>query len=469
MRSASSLVMAGTLLESVVLQIVEAAVGFRPLRLGHARRNDELATMGAVEPGGQRHLLENDVDSAQADVGGQLRLLALVTGPRGDIASSGKANLSQPLKRVDALFARRYLAAQDGIVVHREVGRIGDVAGPGGRVVPDVNPRSRVGTVELVDSSARQGHDLSLLLSGILRAVSVEGLTAPCLLARQDPMRRGARDADQGLRVIAGDEDPRDTRLRRIPDLPHDRIVGAQNENARTRQPTDDHGDLGRRVAALSELKVQLLLSLVEPHQMNFGVVGQSRQAARSPLLDAKNDGRDERGQLGRSLELQALQNWNARVGGDPHVAENSRGDLLDPLIRCAFEHFDQRRDRVAPEPLQSLLGFRDRPGIAAPELARPGPRFRGVRSLLQAAGIPDGWRAPGPGPLVRGVTACAERQRYAKARKQADNETVGSGHSAPHPRRRVAPGARPVMTLWRRPRSRHQAFDLAAGRRASI
>src|SRR6266705_1738833 len=199
---------------------------------------------------------------------------------------------------------------------------------------------------------------------------------------------------------------------------------------------------------------------------MNFGVVGQSGQAARSPLLNAKNDGRDERGQLGRSLELQALQDWNAGVGGDAHVAENSRSDVLDPLIRCAFEHFDQRRDRVAPEPLQSLLGFRDRPGIAAPELTSPGPRFRGVRPLLQAAGIPDGWRAPGPGPLVRAVTACAERQRYAKARKQADSETVGSGHRAPHSRRRVAPGARPVLTLWRRPRTRPQAFDLAAGRR---
>src|SRR5258705_10120112 len=260
MRSASSLVMAGTLLESVVLQIVEATGGFRPFRLGHARRNDEVATMGAVEPGGQRHLLEHDVDPAHAHVGRQLRLLALVTGPRGDISSSGKANLSQPLKRVDALFARRYLAAQDGIVVDREVGRIGDIAGPRGRVVPEANRRSRAGTVELNDSSPSQGHDLSRLLSGILRAVSVEGLTSPGLLARQDPMRRGAREPDQGLRVIAGDEDPRDTRLGRIPDLPHDRIVGAQNENDRTRQPTDDHFDLGRRWTAFPELKVQFLL-----------------------------------------------------------------------------------------------------------------------------------------------------------------------------------------------------------------
>src|SRR4030095_1808742 len=99
MRRVSSLVMAGTLLESVVLQIVEAAVGLRPLRLGHAGGNDEVAAMGAVEPGGQRDFLEHDVDPAHAHVRGQLRLLALVAGPGGDVPRGGEAALSPPLVR----------------------------------------------------------------------------------------------------------------------------------------------------------------------------------------------------------------------------------------------------------------------------------------------------------------------------------------------------------------------------------
>src|SRR4029453_5579574 len=112
MRRTSSLVMAGALLESVVLQIVEAAVGLRPLRLGHAGGNDEVAAMGAVEPGGQRDFLEHDVDPAPAPVRGQLQCLALVPGPGGDVPRGGEANLPQPLERVDAFFARRDLDAK---------------------------------------------------------------------------------------------------------------------------------------------------------------------------------------------------------------------------------------------------------------------------------------------------------------------------------------------------------------------
>jgi hypothetical protein len=53
---------------------------------------------------------------------------------------------------------------------------------------------------------------------------------------------------------MTGDEDGRDACRRRRADLPHDRIVGAQNQDDRARRPTDDHLDLGRRVAAVAEL-----------------------------------------------------------------------------------------------------------------------------------------------------------------------------------------------------------------------
>src|SRR6185503_1196930 len=121
MRKASSLVMAGTLLETVVLQIVEGAVGLRPLRPGHADGNDEVAAVGAVEPRGQRDFLEHDIDPAHADVRGQLRLLCLVAGPGSEVPRGGEANLSKTLERVDALFARRDLAAKNGVAVARQL------------------------------------------------------------------------------------------------------------------------------------------------------------------------------------------------------------------------------------------------------------------------------------------------------------------------------------------------------------
>src|SRR5258705_4070201 len=121
MRRASSLVMAGTLLESVVLQIGEAAMGLEPVRPGHADGNDEVAAMRAVEAQGQGHLLEHDVDPSRAHAPGQPRLLFLVAGPGGDVPLGGESNLSKPLERVDALWARRDLAAKNGVVIDRQL------------------------------------------------------------------------------------------------------------------------------------------------------------------------------------------------------------------------------------------------------------------------------------------------------------------------------------------------------------
>src|SRR4029450_11610442 len=135
MRKASSLVMAGTLLETVVLQRVEAAGGLRPLRPGHADGNDEVAAVGAVEPRGRRDVRGHDICTAQADVRGQLRLLCLVAGPGSDVPRGGKANLSKTLERVDALFARRDLAAKNGVVVDRQLRGIADGGGPRGHVL----------------------------------------------------------------------------------------------------------------------------------------------------------------------------------------------------------------------------------------------------------------------------------------------------------------------------------------------
>jgi hypothetical protein len=110
---------------------------------------------------------------------------------------------------------------------------------------------------------------------------------------------------------------------------------------------------------------------------MNFRVVRKSAQAARLPLLDSKYGRSDQGGDLRRPPELQALQNRKAGVGGDTHLAENSRGDLLDPVIVLrAFEHFDKRSDGVATKSDESLMGFRDGSGVAARELGDPIPGF---------------------------------------------------------------------------------------------
>ena len=344
--------------------------------------------MGAEEPGRKRDLVEDHVDGGDTEPGRESRLLRAVAGPARHIGRRRQTQLALPLERIDATVPGGDLAADDRVVVEREVGRVRDVDGLDRRIAPDIHDGGGRAAVVAVDAAADQRHDSPLRLRGVLGAVRVERLAALCVFARENPVRRGARDADQRLRVIAGDEDAGQARAARGADLPHDGIVRAQHEDDGSGRAVHDDFDLCRRVTARAELDVELLVALVQPDQMNLGRLGQAREAARLPLLNAEDDRSDERRAIRGARELQRLQHGKARLGRDAELAEHPRGELLDARVVSALQRLHQRRHGVAPEPHQCLLRLGHDTRIGAGELGDALAGLGGVRAVLQGSGL---------------------------------------------------------------------------------
>src|SRR5262249_52269087 len=146
----------GASLERVVPHVIERAVCLGPLRFRDAGWNDEIAAVRAEQPGRKSDLVEHHVDGAETEPGPQARLLRAVAAPAASVGRRRETRLALPLERVDAAVTGGDLAADDRVVVEREVGPIRDVDGRGRRIASDIHDGARRAAVVAVDAAADQ-------------------------------------------------------------------------------------------------------------------------------------------------------------------------------------------------------------------------------------------------------------------------------------------------------------------------